>query len=156
MQYCSVVPKEVVEKYGKDFRSHPCGTGPFNFECLGRRAGPDLSKNEHYFEKDSAGHSLPYLDGIKITFYDNKATEFLLFQQGQIDFINDIDPSFKDEVLSKKGELRKRNGKEKLVLSKHPYLNTEYLGMLVDSNNELVKEFAPAIAKNKAGHQLWI
>src|SRR5688572_21110220 len=27
MQYCSVVPKEVVEKYGKDFRSHPCGTG---------------------------------------------------------------------------------------------------------------------------------
>jgi peptide/nickel transport system substrate-binding protein len=32
MQYCSVVPKEVVEKYGKDFRSHPCGTGPFKFK----------------------------------------------------------------------------------------------------------------------------
>src|SRR5205823_2078874 len=28
MQYCSIVPREVVEKYGKDFRSHPCGTGP--------------------------------------------------------------------------------------------------------------------------------
>ncbi|MGI8635448.1 MAG: ABC transporter substrate-binding protein, partial [Segetibacter sp.] len=27
MPYCSVIPKEVVEKYGKDFRSHPCGTG---------------------------------------------------------------------------------------------------------------------------------
>jgi len=31
MTYCSVVPKEVVEKYGSDFRSHPCGTGPFQF-----------------------------------------------------------------------------------------------------------------------------
>src|SRR6202000_1484264 len=28
-QYCSVVPKEVVEFYGKDFRDHPVGTGPF-------------------------------------------------------------------------------------------------------------------------------
>ncbi|HSC40192.1 MAG TPA: ABC transporter substrate-binding protein, partial [Chitinophagaceae bacterium] len=26
MQYCSIVPKEVVEKYGKDFRSHACGS----------------------------------------------------------------------------------------------------------------------------------
>lgn len=31
-QYCSVVPKEVVEHYGKDFRSHPVGTGPFKFK----------------------------------------------------------------------------------------------------------------------------
>src|SRR5262245_34316990 len=29
MQYCSIVPKEVVEHFGKDFRNHPCGTGPF-------------------------------------------------------------------------------------------------------------------------------
>src|SRR6185437_15267837 len=27
MQYCSIIPHEVVEKYGKDFRRHPCGTG---------------------------------------------------------------------------------------------------------------------------------
>src|ERR1019366_5051810 len=31
MQYCSIVPKEVVEKFGNDFRRHPCGTGPFEF-----------------------------------------------------------------------------------------------------------------------------
>jgi oligopeptide transport system substrate-binding protein len=30
MQYCSIVPREVVEKFGKDFRHHACGTGPFN------------------------------------------------------------------------------------------------------------------------------
>ena len=32
MQYCSIVPREVVEHYGRDFRNHPCGTGPFKFK----------------------------------------------------------------------------------------------------------------------------
>jgi oligopeptide transport system substrate-binding protein len=138
MQYCSVVPKEVVEKYGKDFRSHPCGTGPFTFVAWEEGQAMVMVKNERYFEKDSAGIQLPYIDGIKISFYDSRATEFLLFQQGQEDFINDIDPSFKDEVISKKGELKKE-WTNKIILSKHSYLNTEYLGLLVDSTNELVK-----------------
>jgi peptide/nickel transport system substrate-binding protein len=30
MKYASVVPKEIAEHYGSDFRSHPIGTGPFN------------------------------------------------------------------------------------------------------------------------------
>ena len=30
-QYCSVVPHEAVKRYGKDFRIHPVGTGPFVF-----------------------------------------------------------------------------------------------------------------------------
>jgi oligopeptide transport system substrate-binding protein len=138
MQYCSVVPKEVVEKYGKDFRNHPCGTGPFTMIAWEEGQAMVLAKNERYFEKDSAGVPLPYLDGVKISFYDSRATEFLLFQQGQEDFINDIDPSFKDEVISKKGQL-KSEWKNKIVLSKHPYLNTEYLGILTDSTNDLVK-----------------
>jgi peptide/nickel transport system substrate-binding protein len=138
MQYCSVVPKEVVEKYGKDFRNHPCGTGPFQFQSWEEGQALILLKNEKYFEKDSLGQRLPYLDAIKTTFYDNKATEFLLFQQNKLDFINDIDASFKDEVLTKKGELRKEwHGK--IMLYKHPYLNTEYLGILIDSTNDLVK-----------------
>ena len=139
MQYCSIVPKEVIAKYGADFRNHPCGTGPFKFKIWEEGQGMILQKNEHYFERDSAGKPLPYLDGIKITFFDSKATEFLLFQQGKLDFINDIDPSFKDEVLTKKGELRK-DWKEKIVLSKHSYLNTEYLGILMENDNPLVSQ----------------
>ena len=62
----------------------------------------------------------------------------MLFRQGELDFVNDIDPSFKDEILTKRGTL-KDDWKGKIVLSKHPYLNTEYLGILVDSSNDLVK-----------------
>jgi ABC-type dipeptide transport system, periplasmic component len=139
MQYCSIVPHEVVKKYGNDFRSHPCGTGPFKLLTWEEGQAMIMAKNEKYFERDSAGNQLPYLDGIKITFFDNKATEFLQFQQGTLDFINDIDASFKDEVLTKKGELRKE-WQDKIVLSKHAYLNTEYLGILMDENNPLVKQ----------------
>ena len=138
MQYCSIVPHEVIEKHGKDFRNHPCGTGPFRFKSWEEGQALILLKNENYFESDSTGQRLPYLDAIKTTFYDSKATEFLLFQQGRLDFINDIDASFKDEVLTKKGELRDE-WKRKIMLYKHPYLNTEYLGILIDSTNELVR-----------------
>jgi oligopeptide transport system substrate-binding protein len=149
MQYCSVVPREAVEKWGKDFRSHPCGTGPFKFKSWEEGQALILLKNENYFEKDGQGKTLPYVDAVKITFYDSKATEFLLFQQGQLDFINDIDASFKDEVLTRKGELRK-DWAGKIRLSKHPYLNTEYLGILVDDENALVKNSPLGLQKIRA------
>ena len=138
MEYCSVVPREVVVHYGKDFRSHPCGTGPFGFRSWEEGQSLILLKNGHYFEKDSTGHPLPYLDAVKITLFDEKATEFLLFRQGQLDFLNEIDPSFKDEVLSKKGIL-KQEWKDRIVFVASPQLNTEYLGILVDTTSELVK-----------------
>ena len=122
MQYCSVIPKEAVEKYKTDFRRHPVGTGPFSFVVWEEGQALILKKNEKYFENDEAGNQLPYLDGIKVSFYDSKATEFLEFQQSRLDFIDDIDPSFKDEVLTKTGTLKK-DWQGKIELHKHPYLN---------------------------------
>ena len=139
MQYCSILPHEAVEKYGKDFRSHPCGTGPFQIFLWDEGQALILHRNPHYWEKDSLGSPLPYLDAVKISFYDNKATEFLEFRQGRLSFINDIDPSFKDEVLTKKGELRNA-WVGKVLLHKHAYLNTEYFGILMDTANALVKQ----------------
>ena len=138
MQYCSIVAKEAVEKYGTDFRRHPVGTGPFCFTAWEEGQALILKKNDHYFEKDESGHALPYLDGIKISFYESRATEFLEFQQNHLDFINDIDASFKDEVLTKTGNLKKE-WEGKLLLNKHAYLNIEYLGILADSMNRLLQ-----------------
>jgi ABC-type transport system substrate-binding protein len=138
MQYCSIVPGEAVEKYGNDFRRHPVGTGPFQFVAWEEGQALVMKKNDHYFEKDSTGKALPYLDGVKVSFYDSKATEFLLFRQKQLEFINDIEASFKDEILTKKGTLRKE-WEGKIALQTNPYLNIEYLGILVDTTNELLK-----------------
>lgn len=146
MQYCSIIAREAVEKYKTDFRRHPVGTGPFCFVAWEEGQALILKKNEHYFEKDTAGNSLPYLDGIKVSFYNSKATEFLEFQQKRLDFIDDIDPSFKDEVLTKTGNLKKA-WEGKIALQKHSYLNIEYLGILMDTSNELVKNSPLRIKK---------
>jgi oligopeptide transport system substrate-binding protein len=132
MPYCSVVAKEAVNYYGVNFRRHPVGTGPFAFVAWEEGQALILKKNTNYFEVDSTGTRLPYLDGIKVSFYDSKATEFLAFTQGKLDFIDDIDPSFKDEVLTKTGNL-KPNWVQKINLKKQPYLNIEYLGILMDT-----------------------
>ena len=146
MSYCAIVPKEAVEKYGVDFRKHPVGTGPF---CLLRwQEGERLvmKKNLHYFEKDEKGNSLPYLDGVSIQFLDSKTTEFLAFEQQQLDFINDPDPAFKDELLTKSGKL-KSNWASTFSVQQHPFLNTEYLGILIDEQSELVKSSPLRLAK---------
>jgi peptide/nickel transport system substrate-binding protein len=69
MQYCSIVPKEAVEKYGAEFRRHPVGTGPFAFVAWKEGQALVLKKNGHYFEQDEDGKPLPYLDGIKVSFF---------------------------------------------------------------------------------------
>ena len=133
MQYCSIIPHEAVEGYGLDFRRHPVGTGPFAFSAWEEGQALILIKNQRYFERDSTGARLPYLEAIKVTFLDSKSSEFLAFQQGRLDFVNDIDANFKDEILTRKGELKK-DWQGRIVLQKHPYLNTEYLGIQVDSS----------------------
>ncbi len=139
MMYCSIVPKEVVIHWGKDFRSHPCGTGPFMFKYWDEGNVLVLHKNPGYWERDSSGKELPYIDAVQIGFVDSKATEFLLFLQGKLDFVNGLDGSFKDLVLTKEGKLKKEFEK-KFKLKQDTYLDTEYLGFLTDSTNPLMHD----------------
>lgn len=139
MPYCSVVPREVATHWGKDFRRHPCGTGPFQLNAWDEGNALVLHRNPHYFERDAAGNALPYLDAVQLSFYDSKATEFLLFLQGRLDFVNGLDGSFKDLVLTKRGTLQPGFA-EKYRLTRSTYLNTEYVGFLVDTANALLRQ----------------
>ncbi len=132
MKYCSVVPKEIVEHYGSDFRSHPIGTGPFKFKRWEENIKLVFRKNNLYFEKDSLGNTLPYMEAVAITFLPDKQSEFLQFAQGNIDFLNSLDASYKDELLTGDGRLRE-NYVESVNMISGPYLNTEYLGFYLDS-----------------------
>jgi peptide/nickel transport system substrate-binding protein len=138
MPYCSIVPWELAEYWGRDFRSHPCGTGPFMFKHWDEGNVLVLQKNNRYWQKDEKGTRLPYLDGVQITFVDSKATEFFLFLQRKLDFVNGLDGSFKDLVLSKNGEL-KDEFKKRFKLRKSVYLDTEYLGFLTDTASVVLK-----------------
>jgi oligopeptide transport system substrate-binding protein len=136
-QYCSVVPKEIVEHYGKDFRSHPIGTGPFKFKYWKEDEILVMLKNEKYWEYKN-GIRLPYLDAVKVTFISDKQSAFMNFIKKDLDFFDKVDGSYRDDVLTKSGKMtRKYEGK--FQLKKSPYLCTEYVGILVDTSKSIVK-----------------
>ncbi|WP_461448821.1 ABC transporter substrate-binding protein [Mucilaginibacter sp.] len=137
-EYCVVVPHEVVDFYGKDFRSHPVGTGPFKFKYWKEGEVLVLLKNENYWEKDSAGYSLPYLDAVKASFIPDKQTSFMSFIKKDLDFFNGINGSYRDDILTKSGHITKKY-RGKFIMVTHPYLNTEYLGIIVDSSQTIMK-----------------
>lgn len=138
MPYCSILPKEAAEYWGKDFRSHPCGTGPFQFQFWDEGNVLTLRKNERYWERDEQGQQLPYMSGVEVSFHETRAMEFLLLKQGKLDFINGIDGSMKDLILTKKGLLKPEQEKD-INLTKHIYLNTEYLGITLDTTIAEIK-----------------
>jgi peptide/nickel transport system substrate-binding protein len=57
MQYCSVVPSEIIE--ARDFSRQPIGTGPFQFQLWKDGVKLVLRKNPNYFEKYE-GNQLPF------------------------------------------------------------------------------------------------
>lgn len=132
MQYTFIVPKEAVEHYGKDFRVHPVGTGPFRFKVWRESDVLILTKNENYFEHEGE-QRLPYVDGVKVSFIQSKQTEYLNFQKGDLDFLSGVDASYINDLLTKEGTLQPAQA-EKITLYKTPYLNTEYLGFLMDDS----------------------
>ncbi|MDR1792766.1 MAG: ABC transporter substrate-binding protein [Bacteroidales bacterium] len=143
MQYCSIVPHEAIEKFGKDFRRYPVGTGCFQLKTWKEGVKMVMVKNPHYFEKDANGTTLPYLDAVSVSFIIDKQTAFMEFIKGNLDFLSGIDASYKDELLTKSGSLNPVY-QSIIYMQSMPYLNTEYLGFYLteeqNSNNPLLKK----------------
>lgn len=135
MQYCSVVPREGVEFYKKDFRKNPVGTGAFRFKKWLENQGLFLLKNDNFWDKDEKGVRLPYLDGIRVSFMPDRKTAYLEMMRGKLDYMVGIESSVVNELLTPDGELQPKH-LGKLELIKTPYLNTEYLGINVEFSNE--------------------
>ena len=132
MPYAYVVPREAVEKYGKDFRAHPVGTGPFRFAVWDEGNVLLYHRNPTYWRKDKQGRPLPYLDAVAISFIADRKTEFLTFLQGKLDFLSGIREGSRDLILNPDGSVR-ADFTGRFNFQKAPYLNTEYLGFQLDS-----------------------
>ena len=145
MQYCSVIPHEAIDYYKSDFRRNPVGTGPFQFKIWQEGVKLVLLKNPSYFETVK-GERLPYLDAVAITFVADKQSAFLEFIKGNADFLSGIDPAYKDELLTPEGTLQKKySGRLRLITQS--YLNTEYLGFVVNQGGPSAQ---PNLVLNKA------
>lgn len=139
MPYAFVVPHEAVDYFGKDFRNNPVGTGPFALKYWKEGEKLILRRNPSYFEKDIQGNQLPYLEAVSISFIADKQSEFLEFLKGNIDFLSGVHAASKDELLTRSGNLNPRYA-DRVKMLTGPYLNTEYLGIIVDTTIDIVKK----------------
>jgi peptide/nickel transport system substrate-binding protein len=135
MEYCSVIPKEAIDKYGDDFRKNPIGTGPFQFNFWIENTRLVMIKNPNYFEKDESGQALPYLDAVSISFIPDKSAAFLELLKGNFDFMSGLHSSYSDELLMPDGTLNPIYDKQ-LYLQKYPFLKTDYFGFTLKENDE--------------------
>lgn len=137
MHYCSILPEEAVDYFDIQFRSNPVGTGAFKMKIWLENQNLFLQKNENYFEQEN-GEALPYLDAIKISFMSDRKTAFLELKKGEIDLISGMDASYVNELLDVNGDLHPTLADD-LQLIKSPYLNLEYIGINLATENTPLK-----------------
>lgn len=137
MQYFSVVPVEIVERYGEEWRYNPVGTGPFCFRIWEDGSKLVMSKNENYFEMEN-GQRLPFLDAVTVTFIRDKESMMTQFMAGKLDMVSGADVINKDLVLDPEGNLQDRF-KDSFLLQKTPFMKTDYMGYLLDGSLDVMK-----------------
>ncbi|MCK5440237.1 MAG: ABC transporter substrate-binding protein, partial [Gemmatimonadetes bacterium] len=93
----NIMPKHALEPYLKsgEFNSafgvdaepeEIVGTGAFTLQRYEPSQRVLLRRNPHYWRKDEAGESLPYLDGLTILVVPNIDISLLKFQEGETDY----------------------------------------------------------------------
>ena len=164
MGYASVVPKEAVDKYGKEFLNHPVGTGPFKFESWVRNSKVVLVKNPnwsgHTYPTEGeasdeanglladAGKKLPFVD--KLVFHEiiEDQPAWLKFQKGQLDILGIPKDNFDSAVVNNNlSEDMKKKGMQ-LEVTVEPdvtYTAFNMLDPLIGKNENLRKAISMAI-----------
>lgn len=75
-----------VQKWGKEFTSHPVGTGPFVFDQWVPGSHVTVKRNPNYWEKDPSGKVLPYLDEVTIQAIQDDTVRFANLQTGDVHY----------------------------------------------------------------------
>lgn len=129
--FAYIVPKEAVERYGKDFFQNPVGTGPFIFENWTPDLELNMKRNPNYWDKDSFGNSIPYLSGVKFRFIKDLSQQLLEYKNGNIyDSYRIPNELFKTIVNDDKTLTPEYS---KFVIQRKTALATQYYGFLVTS-----------------------
>lgn len=119
-QGCWVYPREMVEHHGAEAAWNPVGTGPFQLRTLKQGTSLVLERNGSYWDSDAHGNQLPFLDGVRVTFEQDRAKEWEAFKRGRLTLFNEPD-STDLTALTKEGA-------EQPVVLSAPGMSVQFYG----------------------------
>jgi peptide/nickel transport system substrate-binding protein len=90
----TIVNRRAVEQAGKAYGAEPVGTGPFKFVEWVQNSHVILDRNPDYWERDSAGNQLPYLDRVHIKIISEDSSRIAALETGEIDGMDNAPQQF--------------------------------------------------------------
>lgn len=151
----SIVPREAVEKYGKDFVNHPVGTGPFKLTEYNPSSRLVWDKNPTFRTElypsegakgdkeagllEDAGKPLPRADRIVVEIYEEQQPKWLKFMSGHLDLASVPKDNFSG-VIGKDNELLPELKSKGMKLERVPMVDLTYTSFNMDD---------PLLGKNK-------
>ncbi|MDA8792255.1 ABC transporter substrate-binding protein [Bacteriovoracaceae bacterium] len=142
MTATNVVPREAVEKYGKEFTNHMVGTGPFITGEFKTKNKLVFTKNPNFRKKlypsegepgdkekgflKHAGKQLPLVDKIITSIATEAQTRWLGFQKANYDFVEVPKDNF-DQVVLPDLSLNSDYAKKGIDLMMEADLDTTYI-----------------------------
>ena len=129
--FAYIVPKEAVEKYGKDYFQNPVGTGPFVFQNWTPDLEINLKRNPNYWDKDTHGNQIPYLEGVKFRFIKDLSQQLLEFKNGNLYESYRIPNELFKSIVNDDKTLTPEYSQ--FTVQRKTALSTQYYGFLVTS-----------------------
>ena len=80
-----------------------------------------LHRNPNYWKHDSAGHTLPYIDSVRLDIQQNRDLEMLRLTRGEIHLVNVIDPEYFEKLKAEQPAMAHDSGPS--LDSEHMWFN---------------------------------
>lgn len=138
MPFSYVVPREAVDKYGKEFINHPVGTGPYVLPVFDQGKRIVYTRNPTFREKfypteaspefkhmlGDAGKKVPFLDKIIVDIMIESQPAWLKLNKGEVDYLNIPKDNFSSAITN--NELSKDLADKGMTLTKTPGLDVYF------------------------------
>jgi ABC-type transport system substrate-binding protein len=88
MNFCDVLPRDVVQKYGDDFQYHLTGSGPYYIKDWRRNISYQFERNPYYTGKDG------YVDAVHLFIGGDTTLTGMMLQRGELDWARSSLPDY--------------------------------------------------------------